>query len=348
MPEDILDINPSDGENELALVELDPSDDFEDTIRRAREARKHQKGVDAWKALTSGKTIGKSVNVAVPTNNGVAQQLPPNNLFEVGGANNNAMQLCITLGQPLIIPSFQLPGGVIPPDQGDVLAATNARTNIDILTLPFQNVTWIPTIAILEWGCGGVNFKAEVDWVNGTTINISASWVRLSAQIDVVNNEIFGFSDAIMQLQGFVSPGGIQKGSGAQRTIDIGIVFHGPPAPGVFGASGFPGRGFGPNQPVVGSTYPVPIFPIPAMARTVVIMAVTPTLALLFSNQDWSAQVLFYRATSGDIIGASRFSNNNRDPVPIPNGAQFFSVQNEGNDVDHILFACQAIFQLSI
>lgn len=347
--DDVLDINPSDGEHELALVQVDPGDDFEDTVRRAAEARKHQKGVDPWKALTAGKTIGKSVNVAVPTNNGVLQQLPPTNLFEVGGASNNALQLCLTLGQPLIIPASQLPGGVIPANQSDVLAATNARTNIDILSLPFAPIgPWIPTVAILEWGCGGVAFKAEIDWVNGTTINLSASWLRLSAQIDVVNNEIFTFSDAIMQLQGFVGPGGIQKGSGAQRTIDIGIVFHGPPAPGVFGASGFPGKGFGPNQPVVGSTYPIPIFPVPAMARTVIVMAVTPTLQELFSNQDWSAQVLFYRSSGGGIIAASRFSNSLKDPAPIPNGAQFFSIQNEGNDVDHILFACQAIFQLSI
>lgn len=320
-----------------------PDADFESILREPH--KKQSPKNSGWAELTLGKTIGKRVNIAVPSSL-VLTRSASLNLFEIGnGSDRNALPLSVTLAQPKLIPATKLPGGVIPADNTIINNATGERANQEFLGDSFAvdgEITWIPAVALIEWGIGGVQNQAEVDWVNGMTANLSASFIRVSAFIDNVNNGIFNFNAGIVSLQAFVGPGNVNRGIAAQRTISVGLVNNGPPNAAT--RAGFPSVGFGPNE----ATYHPSLFPVPPMAKQVTLEAITSNLGGTFSNVDWSAQILFYRTTLNSVFAAARFTNNQREPVPVPNGAQFFTVQNDGNDAAHIIFDCNAVFDLAI
>lgn len=320
---------------------VQPGLDFEYAADQGASRRRNNPSeITGWRALSMGKTIGKRVNIAIP--DGETERTQSLNLFEIGGANNDAIQMCVTLINPKFIPASKLPGGVIPPDNTFINNATGERSNADFLLDDFNDgfPGWIPAVAIVEWGIGGVQSSAEVDWVNGTTINLTASWIRVSAFIDFTPPFVVA-SVGIVSLQAFVGPGGIFRGNAAQRTVVVGPVRETDSA---LDRPGFPFAGFGPNE----ATYPVPLFPIPNMAKQVTVMAIIPNLALTRSVTDFSVQITFWFGITGAVISASRFTNDLRTPVPIPNGAAFFTIQNDDAGIDHIIFSCNAIFDLNI
>jgi hypothetical protein len=317
-----------------------PGADFEHAEDQGA-ARKKPAAITGWQALVMGKTIGKRVNIAIPT--GETQRTQSFNLFEIGGASNNdAIQMCITLINPKFIPASKLPGGVIPPDNTFINNATGERSNLDFLldNFNFGFPGWVPAVGLIEWGIGGVQGSAEVDWVNGTTVNITASWVRISAFIDQ-SQTFIGIASGIVCCQAFVGPGGIFRGIAAQRSIVTGPIRQ---ADSLLPRPAFPFNGFGPNE----ATYPVPLFPIPNMAKDGTITAIISNLDLDRSVNDFDLQLLYYASTSGAAVSAARFTNNLRIPALIPNGAAFFTIQNMSIGLDHIVFASTVVFNLNI
>jgi hypothetical protein len=319
-----------------------PGADFEHAEDQGAARRSNNPAaIQGWRALVMGKTIGKRVNIAIPT--GETQRTQSFNLFEIGGASNNdAIQMCITLINPKFIPVSKLPGGVIPPDNTFINNATGERSNLEFLLDDF-NVGfpgWVPAVALIEWGIGGVQGSAEVDWVNGTTINITASWVRISAFIDQAQTFI-GIASGIVCCQAFVGPGGIFRGIAAQRSVVTGPIRQ---ADSAIPVAGFPFTGFGPNA----DTYPTPMFPIPNMAKDGTVSAIISNLGFNRSVNDFDLQLLYFASTSQAVVGAARFTNNIRAPALVPNGAAYFTVQNMSNGIDHIVLASTVIFNLSI
>lgn len=83
-----------------------------------------------------------------------------------------------------------------------------------VITLQSELVTFQSTnelIAKLEWGSGGFQANAEVDILNGVSVNLHCSWVRVTAGI----NAILG---AQYKVGAFASYGNTPPGSSPQKT----------------------------------------------------------------------------------------------------------------------------------
>jgi hypothetical protein len=185
---------------------------FEADLNMARE---HGYGLpkptpyNEWIQLSRGKTIGKRGNLNI----GVDGQLSDTiNLLEVGGPDMAAINLCVTL-----IPPQRIYDSVTAIANAGALNATGSQDINDPLepvppgTFPGS---FIDVFAILEWGIGGIQSSAEVDFVMGTQINIQASWVRLRASGRIVSG-----TNELISVGAFVGPGQASNQAPAQRTI---------------------------------------------------------------------------------------------------------------------------------
>lgn len=331
-----------DNDDEMFVM---PGADFRDTIEKARQRPHNVPVTDHWRALIAGKTIGKRVNVAVlgvsPEVGGTSlPRTPPTNLFEIGSVDEQALTLTVTLSQPRLIPADKFPGGVIPTNPLELADATGERTNASYAADVPATIDWLPGVAFLEWGIGGVQNSAEIDWVNGATLNITASWVRISAFVDAVHGGFGGsLTNSVLSLTAFVGPGTIDKGTSAQRTMQIGTILPGPANPAT--NAGYPTRGFGPNQ----SLYSPRIYPVPSMAKFVTLVGIDYGASSDVAGADWSLLVLFFTSLGGSAVAAVRFTNASFGQAPIPSMARWFTIQN---DAATVIEQVSAVFQLSI
>jgi len=111
------------------------------------------------------------------------------------------------------------------------------------VTLAGMNPYALPTdnaeiVAVLEWGVGGSNAVAMVDFIHGASFNLIADFVRVSARQQVLNNIVFppaGLRD--VQVGAFAAPGHMLSTSTPQRTIannnrianSVGVTYNIPP-----------------------------------------------------------------------------------------------------------------------
>lgn len=202
-------------------------DDFEEHVRRAKERDAGRKpanaSAEAWALLTQGKTIGKKVMLyqeVLGYGPAGSDASIPVNILELVAPDRNALDLCITLRNPQ---NVGLDGGNLPPEQaqGNIQQLTG-ETDSD--TADFGINVSGPSgigcphnpVAFIEWGIGGVQANAEVDFVNGTTINVRASFLRVSAFLEIFDTN-FSWLTA---LSAFVGPQ-IGANNVAQRTFTL-------------------------------------------------------------------------------------------------------------------------------
>jgi hypothetical protein len=132
-----------------------------------------------------GGTFGSQVTVAVSDGTGV-----PIGAWAQG---TDASGLGLLFGNPKAI--LQLQG---PDDKAEIISV--------VLTPPQPNYgpvganrTFAPC-AIIEFGIGGVQSRAEVDWIDGQVIQIPASFLRLSARLDPLNAQPLAIPDPNVAL----------------------------------------------------------------------------------------------------------------------------------------------------
>lgn len=335
-------------------------DDFEKLVRQTKERDAGKTPAnsagEAWVMLMQGKTIGKKVNLYQevlgygPSGSSAAV---PVNMFELAAPDRNALDLTITLHHPQ---NINLNGGNLP-------VALSQRSNIQTLSgeldsnfieagpgLLDANTPGLPCqfpgvgcphnpIALLEWGIGGIQQKAEIDFMVGTTINIRASFVRLSAFLQIVDTTF----SWLTSLSAFVGPY-IGAQNSAQRSFDTRALL----------AAG------GPGIPPATAGYSGAV-PYMAKRFSVYEQNATPgatvsiPFAVTFDRGPGLNQVGRYIFNSvGTIPPAPQFWNA-IDPadahdIPIPNGAMFWNIYNISNPAtaNENLIRPIIVFDLSI
>lgn len=215
------------------------------------------------------------------------------------GDDLDAQQLILTLHPPRVIP--------IPFD--DVQARldqqnlTGEQTNQEVTSHDFPGtdhpIRWPPLEALIEFGVGGVATKVVVDYMNGVTISVSASYLRVSALVTQSKEcgDIFGTS-AAYYLAAHVGPGFAE--SHAQRTIFMGDVDDNDDSE---------------------------VLDVPRLAKIATLIGCRshhhhkPTLTI-----GW---IRFWQDPKGHHCVGDSFVSDHQCTVEVPNGAMYFSVFNE-------------------
>lgn len=272
-------------------------------------------GLSPFGRLAKKQGRGKS---SVLRYNGLASGVQPAEtpMVQLEGDDLDACQLVVTLAAPRVIPI----------EFADVISAqlsalTGEESNAevaDLVDFPGDNapIQWPPLEAIVEWGVGGTQARATVDFINGTTFSVVASFVRVHGVISqsLASGDISGTS-AAYYLAGFVGPGWTE--GKAQRTIYVGIVSDSTDSD---------------------------VFDVPKFARRVTVVgcddATPPALSAGF--------IRFYQSPNGapgnTNVGNFFFNGNQPLPFDIPNAAQYFQIFNQSG----VAMKCSAIFELAL
>jgi hypothetical protein len=245
-----------------------------------------------------GQALGKS-SILVYDHHVEGVQLAPVDMLSVEGDDLDAGQLVLTLHPPRVIPlSF---------DEVQCLLAqqnlTGEQTNAEVSICDFpgtdEAIRWPPLEAEIEFGVGGVSSKVVVDYINGITVSVIASFLRVRAGISQTRHDgdIFGTSAAYW-LAAHVGPGFAE--CHAQRTIFVGDVDDHEDSD---------------------------VFDVPKFAKIATLIGCrarhhkSPSLTI-----GW---IRFWQDPKGHHCVGDFFVSDHQTRVEVPNAAQYFSVFNE-------------------
>ncbi len=179
-------------------------------------------GLSPFGRLAMGGALGQSSILVYNHELDDAQQSPVD-MIAVQGDNVDACQLVLTLHPPRVVAlSFHEVRERL--DQHNL---TGEQTNSEVMHDDFPGthhpLRWPPLEAIVEFGTGGVNTKVVVDYVNGVTLSVIASFLRVHAVVTQSrrSGDIFGTS-AAYNLAAHVGPGFAVPH--VQRTIYVGEI----------------------------------------------------------------------------------------------------------------------------
>lgn len=117
------------------------------------------------------------------------QPPPPGTYRPLGGAraNNRGGSITLNVGDPSFSTGRTFNSIVeTPKNAGDDAESIIVTLGRIFVTEPddtiLADVNWKAT-AILTWGVGGASFEAEIDWMQGTTLVLPASYARVSLRI---------------------------------------------------------------------------------------------------------------------------------------------------------------------
>lgn len=255
-------------------------------------------GLSPFGRLAKGQTLGKS-SILVYNHRLDDVQHAPVDMITVEGDDLDSWQLVLTLHPPRVIP---LPFHVVQArlDQQNL---TGEQTNSEVTVENFPGTThavkWPPLEAKLEFGTGGVAATAIVDYTNGVTLTVQASYLRVSALVSQTrkSGDVDGTS-AAYYLAAHVGPGFAE--SHAQRTIFVGVVA---------------------NQ-VESYVMEVPKF---AKLATLIGTVAGPFGTAPVPTVGW---IRFYQSPNGHNPVAD-FPVTGQTHVEVPNTAQYFNVLNQ-------------------
>lgn len=258
--------------------------------------------LSAWGRLSRGQPMGKRTVLTFDAD-GAQKQRAPTQILQLEGDDADARNLVITLSSPAVVPqAFE-----------QTLAEANAQNlrgeqdNIQIQSRPnfpgeIVPISWPPFEAIIEWGVGGSASKASVDFINGSAVNVVASFVRVyAAVVSGVLADVSGTSAAYV-LYANVGPGFARPGT-AQKTVYVGEV---------------------------GSLAESSVFAVPRFARSAYVVGCDPQAGPAVSIT--VATLRFWQSPNG-VAGGNNVGNfvcSGNQPLPfmIPAGAAYASVIN--------------------
>lgn len=277
------------------------SDDFPE---RPDQPTGPAKPISEWGMLARGQTLGKrAILRAIGGGFGPpsGEQTSPVDIFTISAPDEYALNLSVTLSTPQWFPD----GSPIP---DNVQNASGSYDNITGLAGVAAADTPLlsPATALLEWGIGGTSNFVEVDYINGSVVNLTASWVRLKAMI------LDPGSTSLWLFAANIGPGK-PKDINAQKTIGVGPLL-------------------GANSSGVRV--------IPRFAKRVYLSGsvVSPNIFVGLLQIHKDSNLL-------NPISTLLFNSNEHNPAPIPNGAYYFTAQNQSG-VDAI--NVKAVFELGI
>lgn len=253
--------------------------------------------LSAWGRLARGGALGKKANLIFNLNR-IGRQPSPVSILQIEGDSADALQLVVTLGQPLVVPEpfssaleFDLQNLTTTKDNQQI----QSSVSFPGLITPIQ---WPPMVALLEWGVGGCGFDAEVDFVNGATVCVAASYLRIRGAFDERFGSGISGTSAAYSLFAQVGPGLAR--THAQRTIYAGRI----------------------ASLAEGSVLSVPKF-----ARRAYVVGCDETAAP--NTAVTVATLRFWQSPDKtNNVGNFFFSGNQPFSCPIPNAAAYASVEN--------------------
>lgn len=273
-------------------------------------------GLSPFGRLAMGQTLGKS-SILIYDRHADAVQQAGVDMISIEGDDLDAQQLILTLHPPRVIPKCfdEVSGRLGRLDQQNL---TGEQTNGDISSCDFPGtdhpIRWPPLEALIEFGVGGVSTQVVVDYVNGVTLSVCASYLRVSAIVTQNRHcgDIPGTS-AAYYLAAHVGPGFAE--SHAQRTIFVGDVDDKEESD---------------------------VFDIPRLAKVATLLGRkshdqdSPTLTI-----GW---IRFWQDPKGHHGVGDFFVSDHQSRVEVPNAAQYFSVLNESG----VEMKLSVIFELAL
>jgi len=282
--------------------------------------------ISDWGFMARGQQLGKRVVCPyVAATSATNAQTPNVDILNIGNVEDEYAHQCqITLCPPALI--LNLNGPTPTTDSDGLQNLTGEQDNIEagrtlanVGGTPVNNasdLTYANPLAILRWGIGGGQCEAEIDFSAGAVINLSASWIRLSAMVESPGITTSSFPYV---LRAFVGPGTPRMGFNAQRTITV----------------------LGDQRAETA------VFAIPRFARSVILMGAD-------DNHDlYNGYIRFWRGNLGSggvgtkVADAFFAGTGVQTPFPIPNGAQYFSILPQIGGAGN-LGVNLAVFQLAI
>lgn len=255
-------------------------------------------GLSPFGRLAMGGVLGKS-SILIYDHHGDDVQESEVGMINIEGDDLDAQQLILTLHPPrvIVLPFAEVRRRL---DQQNI---TGEQTNAEVAACDFPGtddpMRWPPLEALVEFGVGGVNTKVAVDYVNGVTFSVSASFLRVHALVTQSRHggDIYGTS-AAYYLAAHVGPG--FAGYHAQRTV---FVDH------------------------LKTRHESCVFDLPRLAKTASLVgsrtrhrsSPTPTIG-------W---IRFWQDSKGKHGVGDFLVSNPQERIEVPNAAMYFSVVNE-------------------
>jgi hypothetical protein len=242
-----------------------------------------------WSRMIRGQPLGQKGNLYYDASEDVPQ-LQPVTLLDVQGDDCDACPIAVTLHGRYAIPNATIDINV----QGMTGELDNANIGTGNYPGTLLPINWPPIVAIVEWGCGGTRAVAYVDWKQGATINVPASFLRVHAMVppDAINAP----GTTGVYTVGAFAAYGQPRNHNATRTIFLGSVDGGGAV-----SSG--------------------VFAVPPFANRATVLAFDPAGAVTV------ATLQFWRSPDGTVNAGNYLETGN---VPggfrVPNGAAYFSV----------------------
>src|ERR1700751_1369722 len=255
-------------------------------------------GLSPFGRLAMGQSLGKS-SILIYNADVRAVQQAPVDMINVEGDDLDACQLIVTLHPPRVIPlSFEEVHAFLN-QQNLTVEQTNSQVPPERCPGTRQPIRWPPLEAAIEFGVGGVNTTVVVDYVNGVTLQVPASFLRVTALVtqSKEDGDIFGTS-AAYYLAAHVGPGFAE--SHAQRTVFVGDV---------------------------DDKHDSDVFDVPKLAKTAVLGGCRSTRHhKQILPVGW---IRFWQDPEGQHGVGDFFVAGHLTPVEVPHAAQYFSVFNE-------------------
>lgn len=243
-----------------------------------------------------GQSFGQS-SILIYDHRASGVQNTQGDMLSIQGDDLDACQLSVTLHPPRVVPIS------LCAMQIDFQNVTGEQSNSEVSACDFpgthEPIKWPPLEALIEFGVGGVSTKVAVDYMNGVTVSVIASYLRVSAAVTQSKDcgDIFGTS-AAYRLSAHVGPGFAE--AHAQRTIFVGHVKDSDDS------EVFDVPRFGKRAALVGCRSDKHKAPKSAIG--------------------W---IRFWQDPKGEHCIGDFFMSDHQDRVEVPNAAQYFSVFNE-------------------
>jgi hypothetical protein len=270
-------------------------------------------GLSPFGRLGMGGLLGKS-SILIYDHHVDGVQQAPVTMIDIQGDDLDACQLILVLHPPRVIP-LRFDEVTSRLDQQNV---TGEQTNSEVTTDDFpgtdRSVRWPPLEALIEFGVGGVNTKVVVDYMNGVTLSVIASFLRVHALVTQSKGSggIAGTS-AAYYLAAHAGPG-FAEGH-VQRTIFVGELDNHEESD---------------------------VFDLPKFSKVAMLVGCrahhhqAPTLTI-----GW---IRFWQSPNGHNGVGDFFISDPQCRVEVPNAAQYFSVLNEsGHEME-----MSVIFELGL
>jgi hypothetical protein len=189
---------------------------------------------------------------------------------------------------------------------------TGEQSNGEVEVTPFpgtcEPIKWPPLEAVIEFGVGGVGTKVVVDYVNGITLSVTATFLSVRAIVTQNDhcNAISGTA-AAYYLAAHVGPG--YCSARAHRTIFVGELC------------------------AEGEESESCVFPVPRFAKVGSLVGCGHVCDDECDHHGRPVRVKgwirFWQSPDGTNCVGDQEVSDHRPHVEIPNAAQYFSVVNE-------------------